>query len=64
MPINDDTAWITRDNLNVEGFSQIILNEDIWISKEYCQWKMRITMVARKAREFIFQLVRHNSILC
>ncbi|MEW6619875.1 MAG: hypothetical protein AB1422_11165 [bacterium] len=37
-----DTERITRDNLNNDGFSQIISDETIWGNKKYNQWKMEL----------------------
>jgi hypothetical protein len=42
MQRKNDTSGLTRDNLSAERFSQIVLDEDIWIHKEYCQWKMEL----------------------
>lgn len=42
MRQKNDTTWITRDNLNVESFGQVVLDENIWLNKEYCQWKVEL----------------------
>ena len=42
MQQHADTKWITRDNLNPESFDQVVLDENIWIKKEYCQWKIEL----------------------
>lgn len=37
-----DTKLITRDNLTPESFDQVVLDETIWLKKEYCQWKIEL----------------------
>ena len=42
MQRENETKWITRDNLNSKNFTEVISNETIWINDEYCQWKMEL----------------------
>jgi hypothetical protein len=42
MQQNNDTTWITRDNLSHVSFDQVVLDENIWQKKEYCQWKIEL----------------------
>ena len=42
MQQKNDITQITRGNLNAEIFNRVVSDENIWLDKDFCQWKVEL----------------------